>query len=210
MASGMLPQHEGLRATTRLGFLATTGENAQTWEWLVLIGAGMTAAVASTFLDFNLRIPGHAILQVVVPIAAGLAIVPRRNAGTFMGLTALITKLGLRLSGFGGDGLSLGAMTSLTATGPLLDWTLRRNQGGWLLYLNFALAGLMSNLLALFVRGAAKLTGFEHASGRPLAAWLAQASVTYVVCGLLAGLVSGMLWFYGTKRHQSAMPREAP
>lgn len=202
MSSGMLTRHDGLRATTRLGFLTTSQETVQTWEMLVLLGAGVTAAVASMFMDFNLRIPGHAILRVVFPIAAGFAIVPRRGAGSVMGLTALATSLGLRQAGFAGDGLSLGAMTSLTATGPLLDWTLRHAKGGWRLYVGFALAGLASNVLALLVRGGAKLFGLEHAGGRPLASWLTQASYTYVLCGLGAGLISGMLWFYSRRRNQ--------
>lgn len=202
MASGMLAQHDGLRATTRLGFLNTSQEAIQLWEILVLLSAGVGAALASMFMDFNLRIPGHAILRVVFPIAAGFAIVPRRGAGSVMGLTALATSLTLRQAGFAGDGLSLGALTSLTATGPLLDWTLRHTQGGWRLYVGFALAGLASNVLALLVRGGAKLIGLEHASGRPLVVWITQASYTYVLCGLGAGLISGMLWFYSRRRNQ--------
>ena len=202
MASGMLARHEGLRATTRLGFLNTSQETVQPWEVLVLLGAGVGAALASMFVDLNVRIPGHSILKVVIPIAAGFAIVPRRGSGSVMGLTALATSLFLRQGGFAGDGMSLGSLTSLTATGPLLDWTLRRTQGGWMLYVGFALAGLASNVLALFVRGGAKLIGFEHAGGRPLASWLTQASYTYVLCGLGAGLISGMLWFYSRRRNQ--------
>ena len=205
MASGMLARHDGLSASTRLGFLNTSQEAVQAWEILVLLGAGVGAALASMFIDFkmqNFRIPGHAILQVVFPIAAGFAIVPRRGAGSVMGLTALGTSLYLRQSGYAGDGLSLGALTSLTATGPLLDWTLRHTQGGWRMYVGFALAGLASNLLALFVRGGAKLIGLEHAGGRPLASWLTQASYTYALCGLGAGLISGMLWFYSRRRNQ--------
>ena len=70
------------------------------------------------------------------------------------------------------------------------------------MYVGFALAGLASNLLALFVRGGAKLIGLEHAGGRPLASWLTQASYTYALCGLGAGLISGMLWFYSRRRNQ--------
>lgn len=200
MASGLLPQHEGLRSTTRLGFLTNSHEYVQVWEWVVLISMGIAAATASMFLDFNLRIPGHAILKVVLPIGLGFALVPRRSAGAVMGVTAFATSMCFRQAGFAGDGLSLGALTSLTATGPLLDLTLRWYKGGWLLYAGFALAGLTSNVLALLVRGAAKLTGFEHAGGRPLASWIAQASYTYVLCGLVAGLVTGMLWFYSRGR----------
>lgn len=199
MASGILPWNDGLRSTTRLRFLTSPVDAMQAWEWLVLIGAGVAAAMATSFLDYNLRIPGHAILRVVFPMAIGLAVVPRRGAGTVMGGAALVTDLGLRLAGNGGDGLSLGALTSLTATGPLLDWTMRRNWDGWRLYAGFALAGLESNLLALLVRGTAKVMGFEHAGGRPFASWLQQAVFTYTLCGLVAGLVSGAIWFYARR-----------
>lgn len=202
MASGILPWNDGLRSSTRLRFLTAAGDSIQAWEWLVLIGAGIAAAAATAFLDYNLRIPGHAILRVVFPMAVGLAVVPRRGAGTVMGGAALLTNLGLRLAGNGGETLSLGALTSLTATGPLLDWTMRREWVGWRLYAGFALAGLESNLLAFLVRGAAKVSGFERAGGRPLASWLQQAVVTYTLCGLVAGLVSGVIWFYAKRRHR--------
>lgn len=133
-------------------------------------------------------------------MAVGLALVPRHGAGCVMGAAAAVTAGALRLNGFAGEGLSLGALTSLTATGPLLDWTLRHTRGGWRLYGAFAAAGLASNLLALAVRGAAKALGWEHASARPFAAWLAQASVSYTLCGIVAGLLSAGVWFYARRR----------
>lgn len=213
MSVMILPSHAGLQAATRLRSPASVGDAARVWEWLFLVSAGVTAALASTFIDFTalsawaspyldskLRIPGHAILRIVFPMAIGLAVVPRRGAGTVMAGSALLTSLSLRMGGFAGDELSLGALTSLTSIGPILDWTLRRSTGGWRLYLDFALAGLAGNLLALFVRGMAKATGFEHAGGRPLVAWIAQASVTYVVCGLVAGLLGGLILFSARRR----------
>lgn len=204
MATALLPQHHGLRSNTRLRFLIGDSDAAATWEWLTLLGAGVAAAAASTFLDYNLRIPGHSILRIVFPMAFGLALVPRHRAGTLISLTAFVTSLGFRLAGFGGDGLSLGAMTSLSLTGPLLDWTLRRNRGGWRLYFNFAIAGLTSNVTALFVRGLAKLVGWEHAGGRPFSSWLSQAIWSYLLCGLLAGLISGAFWFGRRRRDDSS------
>jgi hypothetical protein len=112
-----------------------------------------------------------------------------------MGGAAAVTAGRLRWAGFGGEGLSLGALTSLIATGPLLDYSLRRPRTGWRLYASFATAGLASNLFALVVRGTAKAVGWEHLGGRPMASWLPQAVVTYTICGLLAGLISGIVWF---------------
>ncbi|MEK6258196.1 MAG: hypothetical protein AABP62_06205 [Planctomycetota bacterium] len=196
-----LPRHPGLSSTTRLGPIVSDETSATVRDWLILLTAGVLAACASTFLDFNLRrIPGHAILRVVFPMAVGLALVPRRGAGTVMGSSALVTGVALRMSGFKGDALGFGALTSLVATGPMLDWTLRRANGGWRQYVSFALAGLASNLLALIVRGTAKAMGWERLGSRPLIEWLAQAAGTYVACGLLAGLLSGLILFYGRGR----------
>lgn len=116
-----------------------------------------------------------------------------------MGAAAAMAAGALRLRGFHGDGLSLGALTSLVATGPLLDWTLRHTRGGWRLYGAFAASGLTSNLLALVVRGAAKAVGWEHAGGRPMGSWLAQACITYTLCGITAGILSATVWFYARR-----------
>lgn len=195
-SSQLFGLNRGLSETTRLRAFASESSTVSIRDWLILLSAGVAAACASTFFDYNLRIPGHAILRAVFPMAVGLALVPRHGAGCVMGAAAAVTAGSLRLRGFHGDGLSLGALTSLIATGPLLDWTLRHTRGGWRTYGAFAAAGLTSNLLALAVRGTAKARGWEHASARPLGAWLAQASITYTLCGIVAGLLSAGVWFY--------------
>jgi hypothetical protein len=205
--SRLLTLHPGLAATSRVRWLTTDGASASIRDWLILGLAGAVAACASTFLDFSLRIPGHAILRVVFPMVVGLALVPRRGAGCVMAAAAALTAGGLRMGGAGGEGMSLGALTSLIATGPLLDWTLRRVNTGWRLYAAFAAAGVVSNLLALTIRGGAKALGFDPMGAKPLSIWLPQAAVTYVVCGLLAGLISGGVWFYA--RHRGLPTREA-
>ena len=206
-----LPVHPGLRTSTRLGWLLEDRPSESSpglRDWAVIGLAGVGAAAASTFLDFSLRVPGHAILRVILPVMAGLALVPRRGAGTAIGTVALLTGIGFRAGGLTGGELGLGALTSLAATGPLLDWTLRRVSGGWRLYLACGLAGLVSNVLALVVRGAAKWYGLEHTGARSLARWLPQAAVTYVLCGLVAGLVCSALWF-GTRRTETPPAAEA-
>ena len=190
--------HEGLSEGSRLRPLVSPGERTRALEFAFLAGCGFVAAVASGYLDFRLRIPGHAILRAVFPMALGLALVPRRGSGSVMGASALLTGLGMRtLLPMGG--LSLGALTSLTLTGPLLDLSLRSARGGLRLYAGFALAGLAANLVAFLIRGGAKVIGLEHLGARPLAEWVLHASVSYAVCGLLAGLVSGAVWFQATR-----------
>lgn len=200
-----LSRHPGLTSTTRLGLIVSDKTTATLRDWLILLTAGILAACASTFLDLNIRrIPGHSILRVVFPMAVGLALVPRRGAGTVMGGSALVTGVAFRLCGFKGDAIGLGALTSLVATGPMLDWTLRRSNGGWRQYVAFAVAGLASNLLALTVRGTAKAMGWEKLGTRPLFEWLSQAALTYAVCGLVAGLLSGVVLFYGRRRGEES------
>ena len=119
-----------------------------------------------------------------------------------MGASALLTGLGIRFLG-PGTGLSLGALTSLTLTGPLLDVCVQRARTGWRLYLAFAMAGLGANLVAFFVRGGAKLLSFEHVGARPLSNWILHASYSYALCGILAGLISAAIWFQATQSKES-------
>lgn len=205
MPATLLSRHPGLFATSRLQRVATLSASPSLSDWLILSVFGVLAACSSTFLDLGIqRVPGHAILRVVFPLAMGLAVVPRYGAGCMMGSTAGITAIGLYSAGFRGEALGMGALASLIATGPLLDGTLRRANGGWRQIASFMLAGLTSNLIALAVRGSAKAIGWEAAGRRPLAEWLTQAVATYILCGILAGLISGMVLFSTRKRRNLA------
>jgi hypothetical protein len=193
-----LAPHDGLWEGSRLRGLTSSGARIRAHELAFLALSGFVAAVVSAYLEFRLRIPGHAILRAVLPMALGLAVVPRRGAGTVMGVSALVSGLGIRML-HPAVGLSLGALASLTLTGPLLDLALRHARGGWRLYGGFALAGLGANVVAFLARGGAKALGLEHLGARPLGEWMVTASVSYVICGLLAGLVSGAIWFQATR-----------
>jgi len=206
MRTTSLTLHEGLWEGSRLRWLTSPGERSRALELAFLAGCGFLAAASSAYLDFRLRIPGHAILRVIFPMVLGLAVVPRRGAGTVMGVSALAAGLGMRaLLPVGG--FSLGALTSLTLTGPLLDLSLRHARAGWRLYAGFAMAGLAANLVAFVMRGGAKLLGLEHLGARPFSEWMLHGSFSYLVCGLLAGLVSGVIWFQATRpRRRSEEP----
>lgn len=194
MAS-VLRLNPGLQGASRFHHFIRRSESITALEWGILLSAGIAAALSSTLVNLHVRVPGHAILKVVFPIAAGLAIVPRRGAGTVACASALATAFTLRFVGYSGSGLGFGAMTSLTLIGPLLDWTLRHASSSRAVYVGVMLAGLAANLLALLVRGSLKAIGLEHAGGRPLSIWLSQAVVTYTLCGLAAGLLSAFIWF---------------
>lgn len=188
-----LSTHPGLAGTSRLQVLTRETQWSDTAAMLILLGAGVGAALSTVYLEMGLRMPGHAILRAVFPMALGLSMAPRRLGGMVMGTGAIGAVLVIKAGGLGAIGV--GALTSLALTGPLLDAALWHARRGWRLYMAFALAGLGSNLAALVVRAGAKYLGFTHVTGRPLAAWWMQATVSYAVCGILAGLISATIWF---------------
>jgi len=188
-----LPVRRGLAGSSRLPVLAQQDRQLQLAEVVWLLMVGSTAACAAAFLDFGLRIPGHAIIRPMLPMALGLAVAPRQMAGTVMGTGALATALLLRVGWSGAIGA--GAITSLALVGPLMDLALWGAGGGWRLYLRFALWGLACNLAALTVRAGVKLFAVEGLGKRPFDLWFSQAVVTYVVCGVFAGLLSAWICF---------------
>ena len=167
MRTTILSTHQSLADTSRLQVLSHEGRMSDTAALLILLGAGSTAALASVFLDMSLRMPGHAILRCVFPMALGFAMAPRRMGGMVMGLGAMGTVLVIKTGGLGA--LGFGALTSLMLTGPFLDAALWRARSGWRLYLAFALAGLGSNMAAFVVRAGTKYAGLNHVTGWPLA-----------------------------------------
>lgn len=194
MTPAILRIHDRLRTASRLPVLSRPEGKITAAELAVLLATGVVAALAAAGPDLHLRIPGHAILRSVFPMALGMALVPRRGGGVIMGGSALATALALRFSGAAGMGA--GALTSLSVTGPLLDLALWRMRGGWQLYLGFILAGLGSNLIALLARGGFKLfVAAEAAGGQAIEVWWRSAMVTYPLCGIIAGLLSAAVWF---------------
>jgi hypothetical protein len=190
----VLTPNPALLESTRLRTLVRGSERATWVELGILIGLGVCAALASTVLDIKLRIPGHAILRAIVPISLGLALVPRRGAGSVITASALVALAALR--GWGITRGGSGALTSLALSGPLLDLAARRVRPGWRLYLGFTLAGLATNLVALAVRAGTKALGWEHTGPRQLPEWWPQAVGTYATCGIVAGLLSALFWFH--------------
>jgi hypothetical protein len=188
-----LPLHRELLASSRVAGWSSPADRLRFAELAVLVGAGVTAAVAVAYLDFSLRVPGHAILRAVLPMALGLSLAPRRLGGVVMGASACTTVMLLKAAG--GRGPGLGALTSLCALGPVLDVALWRCRSGWPVYLSFALAGWGTNLLAFAIRGAGKMSGFDGLRMRPLSDWLTIAPWSYSLCGLVAGFLSAALWF---------------
>ena len=190
MFSHALSPHEVLAQARRL----PTGRHSQArptaLELLWLMGCGVLAATAVGILEFNLKIPGHAILRAVFPLVCGLAIVPRRGAGTTMSLAAGLTGMAMHLGHWGE--LSAGSFTSLIVTGPMLDFALRNASSGWRIYLHVALAGMAANWLALGARLSTSAFGMNPLRGHSSLLWR---SFTYTICGILAGLICAAIFF---------------
>lgn len=193
MSESLLPRHPQLSASSRSAALNRYVDGADLAELGILIAAGSGAAVTVACLDFHLRVPGHAILRAMLPMALGLSLAPRRFGGLVMGSSAYGTALLLRFAG--GPTPGIGAFTSLCLLGPMLDLVLWHARGGWRLYARFALAGCLANLAAFTVRGGGKWVGLDAWHARPLSDWATVAPWTYSLCGLIAGLVCAAVWF---------------
>src|SRR5262245_257129 len=111
-----------LRQASRLPPLARGDSRISTLEIVALLVFGALAAIAVSMIHMSARVPGHAILRAVFPMAAGLALVPRRSSGLVMSAGAILTTAFLRLGNFGE--IQSAAFVSLLALGPMLDLAL--------------------------------------------------------------------------------------
>ncbi|HEV3418550.1 MAG TPA: hypothetical protein VG056_17130 [Pirellulales bacterium] len=158
-------------------------------ELATLLLAGALATVAVVAFSPALRIPGHAILRATLPIVCGMALVPRRFAGSIMTVGAGAAAWGLSASGF--ENWQPAAVVALLALGPAIDVAMMgRAATGWRLYARFALAGILANSLSFAVRFGT--FWFRLDDGRPHS--LRQFSVgvflSFAACGAVAGLLS--------------------
>jgi hypothetical protein len=186
--------NEGLAAAGRIPSVARTRERISASEIILLILCGAAAAAASGFIRTGLRIPGHAVVISMIPMALGLALAPRRLAGFVMGAGALSTAVTLNSVGLGHIGS--GSFISLCLLGPVMEFAVMKVQRGWSLYGGLMLAGIGTNLLALASRSISKLIGLDLGGMRPFDSWWAQALVTYTLSGALAGLICALCFFH--------------
>lgn len=199
MVNGWFGIHEGLGEAGRLPSLSGDARRISATEVALLLLCGAAAAATVGFVKLGLRVPGHAIVLAVLPMALGLSLAPRRLAGTVMSAGAFGTAL--LLSGAGGA-FGSGALTSLCLIGPTMDVALTGARGGWRLYGGLVLAGVAANLAALGSRGAAKLLGLDVGDTRPFDTWWLQAMLTYTLSGTIAGLAGALCWFQFTSRER--------
>ena len=67
-------------------------------------------------------------------------------------------------------------------------------------------AGITSNLAALVVRAGAKVAGLQpgHHPGALLKIWAPRAVASYLICGLVAGLLSAWVCFRFRRARESS------
>jgi hypothetical protein len=160
-----------------------------------LLTCGVLAGLAVGVLHLSLRVPGHAILRGALPMVVGYALVPRRSAGAVMALG--VAAISWTCSALHIGSFPISAVLSVLALGPILDLALMGQPTGWRLYARFAIAGVVSNWLALAVKLAGVQFGFALAGGGEGGAryGIAAFLVSYTVCGALAGFLAGAACF---------------
>lgn len=185
-----------LSARSRAATLTVACDNrAAIVQVLLLLGLGLLTGLVRCFVDLSLGVPGHSIVLIMVPVAFGVAATRRRGAGTVTSASALATVaavgcLPVRVS------MGVGAIVSLFAAGPALDiWlsTLHRRH----VYTACVAAGVSANLVALCakigLRTAGLYPGIQAAAFFDL--WLHRATITYPLCGAVAGLLAAAVCF---------------
>ncbi|MEJ2110164.1 MAG: hypothetical protein P8Z37_09680 [Acidobacteriota bacterium] len=207
MINNLFGIHDGLATAVRFPSIVRLKERISLSEVAMLLLFGVAAAAAVGFIRTGLRFPGNAILLSMIPMVLGLAFAPRRNAGFIMGTGAVGSAAiigGLGLAHYGS-----GAFVSLCLLGPVMDFALKRAKSGRWLYLGIILAGIITNLLALFSRGFGKLVGLAPGT-RPFGTWYLQASMTYVLCGAIAGLIAAICFFHLRKKRSGTELQDRP
>lgn len=182
-----------LRESSRLPAISRAA-GVSSAELACLLACGAIAAAAVGLLHLSIRIPGHAILRGALPMAVGLAIVPRRFAGIIMATGAGVTSVFMSLAHIGTFPPT--AMLSVLALGLVLDLALIGRSTGWRLYLRFAFAGAVANLLAFALKMVGFQLGIETIAGGGQfmsAGWLM--AVSYILCGAMAGLLGAAVGF---------------
>jgi hypothetical protein len=192
--------HDGLATAGRIPPVTRVREHVSAAEMIILILCGAAAASAVSFIKLGLRLPGHAIVVAMIPLALGFGLAPRRLSGFVMSGAALSTAAVFTIAGLAQYGT--GPFVSLCLIGPVADLALSRAWNGWRLYLGLIVAGVATNLMALMSRTAGRVLGVDP-SWRPFGSWMIQALVTYSLSGALAGLIGAICFFHLRNRSKS-------
>jgi hypothetical protein len=183
-----------LRDSSRVPILSRSAKISLA-ELACLLAFGAIAALAIGFLHISLRVPGHAILRGALPMAMGLALVPRRSAGILMSIGAGLTATAMSAAQIGTFPST--ALLSVLVFGPVLDVALLGRATGWWLYARFMLAGAAANLVAFALKMAGFQLGIEALGGSGQFMRFAMPTIvaSYVLCGALAGFLGAVVGF---------------
>jgi hypothetical protein len=190
--------NDGLAEAARFPPLTRARSRVSAIELLLLLSCGAAAAMAVAYVKLSLRIPGHSIVLAALPLVLGLSLAPRRLAGSLMSAGAVGTAWVLTTAG--GASFGAGSSVSLLLIGPMMDVAVRHARAGWPVYAALVLSGVATNLLALGSRASFKILGLDLADARPFDSWWLQASVTYTLSGVVAGLLGALCWFHFNSR----------
>jgi len=196
--SMLLEPNSALIDARRFGITRDRDLSITAWEVVLLLGLGAGAAVLAGFVHLRVPLPGNAILRAFLPIATGLALIPRRGAGTLMASGGLAASTAL--VGLGIGQLQPPALVGALALGPLLDWSLRGASRGWSIYLRMILCGMAANLLSFLARLTTALAGLDPVTSRPFTEFWPTALVSFLLCGALAGLLAALVCFRSGKQ----------
>ena len=186
-----------LRESSRIPAISSM-DRVSASELACLLVCGAFAALAIGLLHLSLRVPGHAILRGVLPMAMGVALVPRRSAGIIMAIGAGVTATAMSAGHIGSFPPT--AMLSVLALGPVMDLALLGRSKGWQLYARFIFAGIVANLLAYALKAAGVQLGIEMGGGGQFMSFgLPVILVSYILCGALAGFIGAAVWFRSSR-----------
>jgi hypothetical protein len=186
--------HYGLGPARRISPVVRQSDYLTGGELATLLFAGSLATVAVVAISLSLRIPGHAILRAALPMVCGMALVPRRLAGSIMSLGAGAAALGLSAAGVGTG--QPAALVALFALGPAIDLAMMGpTTSGWRVYLRFALAGMLANSLAFAVRLAVSWFQLDNLRPHTLTHFGVGVFLSYAACGAVAGLLGAAVCF---------------
>jgi hypothetical protein len=199
MLNVALQPYPALGSASRVGGVVGPRDRLTTRELAILLIAGALATLAVATLSMGLQVPGSSILRAALPIILGVALVPRRLAGSVTAVGAALTSITLMATGLAA--LQPASLTSLLALGPAIDLALARGvRGGPWLYLRFGSAGLVANTLAFFVRAGASWLALEAARPHSNSRFGLGVFLSFAACGIVAGLVSAIVCFRWSSR----------
>jgi hypothetical protein len=192
MLSTAFATRTSLRGASRLPAISGTARVTAA-EIALLFACGALAAMAIGLVHLRMGSPGHAIFRAVLPMAMGLALVPRRSSGMVMSLGAGLTSGAMSVGQVGF--FPPAALLSILVLGPALDVALLGKPQGWRLYARFILAGALANLIAFSAKVALFALGWQMRGSRQFMEFWSAALVSFVIWGAVAGLVSAAVCF---------------